>query len=127
MFVDTSVLIDYLRTLDAQMLALMQQHGASVCGIVRAEVLCGTLGPKHRQRLLNVLNSFQQVSTPEALWDTVGDNLAVLRARGVSVPFSDVVIATIAIGNNLELWARDRHFPIIQQHLPALRLFQEPP
>jgi predicted nucleic acid-binding protein len=38
-----------------------------------------------------------------------------------------VAIATVAIANGIELWARDRHFPLIQSILPALRLFQEPP
>lgn len=37
------------------------------------------------------------------------------------------VIATLGIANSVEVWARDPHFPVIQNILPALRLFQEPP
>jgi predicted nucleic acid-binding protein len=45
----------------------------------------------------------------------------------VVVPFPDVVLATVAIANGIELWTRDKHFALIQGVLPALRLFQEPP
>ena len=38
-----------------------------------------------------------------------------------------VVLATVAISNDIELWTRDTHFPMIQKVLPALKLFVEPP
>ena len=64
---------------------------------------------------------------PDSIWDDVGDNLAHLRTHGVTVPFADGVLATLAIANDLELWTRDPHFTLIQKWLPALQLFQEPP
>jgi predicted nucleic acid-binding protein len=67
------------------------------------------------------------VPIPDSLWDDVGDNLAALRAAGVTVPFPDVVIATVAIANDIELWTHDNQFTMIQRVLPRLRLFQEPP
>src|SRR5436190_22301632 len=97
--VDTSVVIDYLRSGDARLLALFAAHTAAICGITRAEVLHGTRNPAHRPRLVAALNSFTQLPIPDASWDEVGDNLAALRAAGVTVPFMDVVIATVAIAN----------------------------
>ena len=70
---------------------------------------------------------FQLVSIPDALWDVVGDNLAALRSNGITVPFADVIIATVAIANDIELWTRDKQFQFIQSVLPQLRLFVEPP
>lgn len=64
---------------------------------------------------------------PESCWDLVGENLAALYARGITVPFPDVVIATLGIENDIEVWARDPHFPVMQMVLPRLKLFQEPP
>jgi predicted nucleic acid-binding protein len=125
--VDTSVLIDYLRTKDAKVLALMQRHGGAVCGIVRAEILHGALNTGYRSRLVNALNALAQLPLPETIWDQVGDTLAALRARGVTVPFPDAVIATVAIENDVEVWARDTHFPAMQKVLSRLKLFQEPP
>ena len=43
------------------------------------------------------------------------------------MPFPDAVIASVAIANGIELWTRDRHFTLVQQLLPALKLFPEPP
>jgi predicted nucleic acid-binding protein len=74
-----------------------------------------------------MLNLFAQLPTPENDWDAVGDNLCALRGRGVTVPLSDVVIATVAISHDVELWTRDTHFALMLPHLPALKLFQEPP
>ena len=125
--VDASVLIDYLRNGDAVLLATMQANGAALCGVTRTEILHGARGPKHRQKLVQLLNTFPLVSMPDAAWDMVGDNLAVLRAYGLTVQFPDAVVATIAILLDVEAWARDQHFPLIQRALPALKLFQEPP
>ena len=67
------------------------------------------------------------MSLSDSLWDTVGDNLATLRSKGITVPMADAVIATLGIENDIEVWARDPHFPLMQTALPRLKLFQEPP
>src|SRR5262245_51716138 len=124
---DSTIVIDYLRTGDPKIVTLFQAHNAAICGITRAEVLNGARDPAHRVRLLAALNSFHQVPIPDSLWDEVGDNLAALRSAGVTVPFPDAVIATVAIANDIELWTRDNQFLLIQRALPRLRLFVEPP
>jgi predicted nucleic acid-binding protein len=124
---DSSVVIDFLRTGDARMRQIVVAQQAAICGITRAEVLHGTRDAAHRAKLVAALGMFGQVSIPDSLWDEVGDNLAALRAAGVTVPFADVVISTVAIVNDIELWAHDNQFAMIQQVLPRLRLFQEPP
>ncbi len=125
--VETSVAIDYSKGQDAKLNALLPTLGVSVCGVTRAELLCGALDSADRQDMLNILAGFHQLPIPESLWDTVGDNLAALRTVGIRVPFPDAVIATVAIANNVELWTRDKHFALIQTVPPALKLFQEPP
>jgi predicted nucleic acid-binding protein len=77
--------------------------------------------------LLKILSGFQPAPIPDTLWDSVGDNLATLRAAGISVPFPDVVIATLGISLGVEVWSRDKQFTLMQGGLPALRLFAEPP
>lgn len=125
--VDTSVVIDYLRGRDVRLLALLPTVSVGLCGIVRAELLCGTRNPKHRRVLLQSLATFHQIPIPEAMWETVGDNLAILRMSGITVPFADAVIATLGLHLNLEVWTRDQQFTYMQRVLPALKLFQEPP
>jgi predicted nucleic acid-binding protein len=99
----------------------------ALCGVVRAEILCGARNPADRSKLLAELAPFQHVPTPETLWDAVGDNLAQLRRNGLTVPFPDAVIATLGMDLNIEVWSRDPHFPAMRRILPALKLFQEPP
>ncbi len=125
--VDTSVIIDYLRSGDVKFLNLFQSLPGCICGTVKAEVLHGTRNAADRNRLLALLNAFAQTVTPELVWDAVGDLLAVLRKNGITVPFNDVVIASVAVATGVELWTHDKQFQLIQQHEPRLRLFQELP
>lgn len=124
--IDSTVLVDYLRKKDKKLLGLMKAHDGAICGIVRAEILHGAHDIKHRRRLLAALNTLTQVTIPDSMWDFVGDNLATLRSQGVTVPFNDAALATLALSLEIELWARDKHFPDIQKVLPKLKLFQEP-
>jgi predicted nucleic acid-binding protein len=125
--VDAAVIIAYQRTADPKLAALFRSLPVAICGVTRAEILRGAGNPADRQQLLILLNAFQQVSIPDALWDAVGENLAMLRAAGVTVPFPDAVLTTVALANDIELWTRDQDFRLIQGVLPALKLFQEPP
>jgi predicted nucleic acid-binding protein len=56
----------------------------------------------------------------------VGDNLALLQTRGLTIPFPDVMIATVGIAYGVEIWARDNHFSMMQTVLLGVRLFVEP-
>lgn len=125
MLLDTSVVIDLFRAQNDRILDVILEQDVAVCGITRAEVLHGARDASHRVKLMAALDLFQSVALPEAIWDQVGDNLAALRASGITVPLADAIIATLAITNDIELWARDQHFLLIRQVLPALKLFQE--
>jgi predicted nucleic acid-binding protein len=125
--VDTSVVIDVVRGQDAKLRALLPTLPVALRGITRAELLCGARTPAHRQKLVSLLGTFHQLPLPDSIWDTVGDHLALLRLGGLTVPFQDVAIATVALTNGVELWTRDLHFTHVQRLLPALKLFHEPP
>jgi predicted nucleic acid-binding protein len=124
---DSTVVIDYLRGKDPKVQTLFTTLKLAVCGVVRAEVLAGARTAADRGKLLALLNGFVPIATPDAIWDVVGDNLAQLRQNGLTVPFPDVVIATLGMDLNCEVWSRDPHFPAMQRFLPALKLFLEPP
>ena len=125
--VDSSVVIDYTRGRDPKLRALVQTKPVAICGVVRAEILCGARDAGDRSKLLVELAPFQTVAIPESVWDVVGDYLAQLRRSGLTVPLADAIIATLGIENDVEVWARDPHFPMMQRILPRLKLFQEPP
>src|SRR5437588_668693 len=103
--VDASVVIDWLRRKEAKLQRLMPSLPVAACGVTQAEVLHGSRNPAHRQRVLADLAAFQFVPMPDALWITVGDNLAALRSSGLTVPFPDTVIATVGIVKDIKIWA----------------------
>jgi hypothetical protein len=90
-------------------------------------VLAGVRSTATRGKLIGLLDSLVQVSLPDSIWNSVGDNLSALQANGLTVPFPDAVIVTLGMHLVIEVWSRDKHFPAIQLILPALKLFQEPP
>ena len=85
--VDASVLIDFLRTKDAKLDGLFRSLPVAVCGATRAEILAGVRSISQRRKLLAFLGTFRQVVMPRVCWDILGDNLALLRTHGVTVPF----------------------------------------
>lgn len=125
--VDTSVVIAYQRTADPKLKRLFGALPVAVCGVTRAEVLHGARSPAERAKVLVLLNAFLVLGIADAVWDEVGDHLAALRAGGLTIPFADAVIASVAMFNGVELWTRDKHFAQVQSLLPALKLFSEPP
>jgi predicted nucleic acid-binding protein len=125
--VDSSVMIDALRKPDPKLQNLFQTLQPAICGMVVAEVLHGARDAGHYTHLVQALATFPLLAMPDAIWEKVGRNLWSLRSSGVTVPFQDVAIATVAMENNAELWTRDAQFRFIQPVLSQLKLFQEPP
>ena len=80
--VDTSVLIDYFRSKNASLLQRMQAHQAAICGVTRAEILCGARDQRHRDRLIAGLGSHTRISIDVSLWDEIGDAMATLDLAG---------------------------------------------
>ena len=119
---DASIIIDGLRAKDMRLLEQMRSVGGAVCGVTRSEILSGARGYDDRQRLLTILDGFQQVAIPEPLWDSIGETQAQLRAGGLTVPLADAILVTVALMLDVDLWANDAHFLQIQRILPTLRL-----
>ncbi len=56
-------------------------------------------------------------------WDLAGSSNAALRAKGINVPASDLLIATVAHSGKLPVLAKDAHFETIREHsLPELKI-----
>jgi predicted nucleic acid-binding protein len=72
------------------------------------------------------LSILTEIPLEQTLWHIAGLNAKSLRAHGIIVPFPDLIIATAALQYDLEVWACDSHFKMMQAALPALGLFQHP-
>jgi predicted nucleic acid-binding protein len=124
--VDTSVLVDYLRARTPRVRKLLVERQAAICGVVRAELLCGARTREDESRIVAALAGFRSLEIPDSAWDDLGRHLFRLRQAGLAVPFQDALLATVAILHNIELWTTDGHFRMMQSALPELRLMVEP-
>lgn len=125
--IDSDILISVIRTRDPKLSGLLRSLPAVVSGVTRAELLQGARTPADRAAVMALLRTLRVALIPDIVWTAAGDNLASFRRRGLIVPFNDGVLATLAVTTNTTLWSRDKHYPMMQPHLPALRLFAEPP
>lgn len=125
MLADTNIIIDYIKKSDSSLDMIFEEYTIAVCGIVVAELLHGVKSIAERDVLLDALRDFESIPLDELIWQKVGNNLNALRKKGITVPFQDVVIATLCIHNNLQLLTKDRHFEQVRTVLTELKLFKK--
>jgi predicted nucleic acid-binding protein len=124
---DASVVIVYERAPTPRLKKIITDSAAAVCGLTVAELYAGVRTAKDEAKWQAALTDFQSVAIRDALWEQIGRNQSTLLANGITVPLVDTALATLAIALDVELWAYDAHFSMIQRVFPALKLFQEPP
>jgi predicted nucleic acid-binding protein len=123
---DTTIIVAYWRKPSAAQRHIFSSCPVAFCGITRAELY---VGAKTEQEIANYaaeLSLLNEIPLDNSIWGEVGRNLRTLRLRGITVPFTDAVIATVALENDLEVWTYDAHFKLIQTVILGLRIFQEP-
>ena len=108
-FVDTSVWIFYFRDGGSGYGNLIDElvdgGGVHINGIVSAELLTGARTQAEFDRLKLALAGLKFVPSDRASFESAGRNGFALKRKGVSVPLSDLIIATNCIdrgsGNGL--------------------------
>ena len=123
--VDTTVIVKYWCTSDSNIRSIIEREDMAVCGVVRAELLHGAANENDFERIVHALSSFENVKVTAETWDLLGRNLYVLRTHGLTLPFQDALLATVALQQDLFLWSYDKHFKQISEILADLRLFDE--
>ena len=124
--VDANIVIAASRSKGAAIRAKIGALPVVIAGIVRCEMIKGARTKFERDNANAICDGYLALDFLPEHWINLGDNLAALRRKGISVPFADVILATIAIANDIEVWSNDRHFPMMQTVLPELKLFVEP-
>ncbi|HYL79776.1 MAG TPA: PIN domain-containing protein [Candidatus Acidoferrum sp.] len=124
--VDTSVWIAYFRDPSApvgdRLEGLMDADEAFVAGPIVYEVLQGTRTPEEFDTLRDLLGELPFLPAHGETWIGAAGMAAGLRRRGVTLPMTDILLATLARDNQCSIWSLDPHFASI----PGVRLFQAP-
>lgn len=122
--VDTSVWLQFLKVGDPQvrneMNVLRAKGEITVVGVVLAEILQGARSQQELEQLANWLTPLPYLAETQETWAWVGSLSFQLRQRGAALPMMDLLIASLAIEHNCEVYTLDEHF----QRVPGLRLHQ---
>ena len=121
--IDTNIIVDFWKTGNEKIKSIIVKYPIYICGVVKAELCYGAKNDDDLFLILKSLSSFPEIDIQHRLWESIGINLFKLRTNGITVPFQDVIIATIAIENSLKVWTNDKHFENIQSVLKDLQLF----
>lgn len=95
---------------------LLKDNLVVTTGIIRLELLGGTRTESEYQRLRNRLLVLGSIKSDESLWDMASDLAFKLRRKGVTVPYTDILIAACALSSECILLHADNHFDIMAPH-----------
>lgn len=123
---DTNIFIDFWNNPTEDLKNVFINEDIAVCGVVRAELLHGAVSAKDFANITTMLEAFDEFNLAISDWQILGDNLYNLRKKGISIPFSDAIIATTAIKYGIPVWTGDKHFLLIQSALTGLNIYQTP-
>ena len=102
--------------------ALLTEDEAAFCGPVKLEVL-GALRLEKRKSVLRAMSVVPYLQMLDTQWDEAVRLSWNLRSKGVTVPWNDVLIASIALKQNCRVYSIDSDFQAISR-AAGLPLYQ---
>ena len=120
--VDTSAWIlalrkNYLPVLKDRIEYLLKENAIVTIELVKLELLGSTKTEKEFQRLKSRLDALDTVKCDSPLWQEAVDLAFKLRREGVTVPYTDILIAASALKIQATVIHVDAHFDLL--HKPA--------
>lgn len=119
--IDTSAWIEFLRghagSMADSVQTLLELQQAHLCGPVKAELLQGAKGSKEKEQLQLIFEVVPSLQTTEEDWIATGEILQSLRSKGITLPLTDALIASIAKRHQLPVLTLDQHFSHLEVHL----------
>ena len=122
---DSNIMIEYFRSRDSELARKIDTMDIALCGVVRAEIIHGARTDQEIDNYLKAFNTFEKPMNDDYDWEGAGFILQTMRSNGFQIPYTDAVIAFIAMKYDIPLWTRDTHFLLIQGYYPELRLYEE--
>jgi len=116
--VDTSAWIFALRKnpfikLKSRIDHLLEIDNVFTLGMIRLELLGGTKTKEEFDRLKNRLDALYEISTDAELWSSAAQLAFDLQRKGLTIPYTDILIANAAIQSKATLLHADSHFDLV--------------
>lgn len=112
--IDTSAWIDFFRNQSGvvgdSVATLIERDQAVMTGPVLAELLQGLKSRQEINTLRELFDILPYIETSRRDWEQTGDLLRKLRQRGITVPLTDALIASVAQRTGCAVLTLDRHF-----------------
>lgn len=116
--VDTSAWIEQLRrdgdtVVRSRVEALLSEGEAAWCPVVRLELWNGARGDGEHRVLREMERGLVCLEIENAVWDRAVAMAASARAKGITVPSTDLLVAACARHHGVALEQSDSHFDLI--------------
>jgi predicted nucleic acid-binding protein len=123
---DTSVWIEFFRDerslISIHLQGLLRSGRVALTGMVLAEILQGVKGAREAAMVKKSLEPLTFMEISRKMWEIAGEMSASLRRKGLTIPLSDILIASVALNTDCEVFTTDPHFdsiPGLRLHKPA--------
>ena len=120
---DTCAWIDYFKPqasrLKQNVERILANDRVFICGPILYELVQGLRSEKEKRIVLRALMSLDYLEMTTDRWIKAGERAALLRKEGKTIPFSDILVATIAAENDLSILTVDKHF----SKIPGIALY----
>ena len=118
--IDTSAWIEFFNksgsNIGDKVAKLIEVDKAILIGVVLSELLCSTKNIKESGNIQILPEVLPYADIIPDDWIQTGNTLNRLRKKGITVPLTDTLIATVAKRNNYSILTLDKHF----EHLAVL-------
>lgn len=112
--IDTSIWVEFFRGKDEKIVRLVSDliraERAALAGVVLAELIQGVKKESDNKIIEETMTALSYFEVSRQTWKKTGDTLKKLRSKGMTLPLSDVLLATIARENDCEILTSDLHF-----------------
>lgn len=120
---DTSVWIFALRKeprpfLKEKVDSLLKEDLIVITPLIQLELLGGVSTAKEFERLKRRLEALFNIEITKTHWAKAAHLAFQLRRKGLTVPYTDIILSAVAIVEKIVLGHADAHFDLIAKHTP---------
>jgi len=120
--VDTCIWIEYFKgipKIKEELEILIHEHSLCLCGIVVYELFQGIKETKEKEMVQSDFEAFPYLEMNRSTWERAATLSFSLRHRGITLPSSDLILASLAIENKCMVFTKDAHF----DKVPGISLY----
>jgi predicted nucleic acid-binding protein len=100
----------------------VEEYEAAWCSPIKLAVLGGAR-QEDRERLAAFMAMIPYIPVDETIWDLALRNAWRMSEGRQTVPWNDLLIASVSLKNGCRVFARDRHFDLMKTVL-GVRLYE---